>query len=213
MSGGRCAPQGPPGPPKVEKVDFYLVLRGNRRLSAGKRVLIGSLTVSCPGLPGELSGDRPLASVDRLEGCPSVNFPSKMGFFADLPREDPSFAGETHVDRVLDCLLLWSTGGALGRSSSWPVDRLEGCPSVNFRKFQLCNHTSHFPACRGANPSKRRTASSSPVCPVPHRAGTGKALVSLGFGLRIIFRTDRLSPGLLPMPEGEWKVIFLNSWT
>ena len=69
MAGGRCAPQGPPGPPKVEKLDFYLILRGNRRLSAGKRVLIRSGTVSGPGLPGELSCQRALGLFARGSGA------------------------------------------------------------------------------------------------------------------------------------------------
>ena len=169
-----------------------------------------------------------------------------MGFFADITGKWPSFCGETRVDRVLDCLLPWSTGGALGRSSSWPVDRLEGCPSVNFRKFQLCKHTfprvwaltpgllgsrcglpvssrsGHRPLCllidsRGALPSIFATGlrllpgsyGDGSVQP-PHRPASalglldldspGEGLVSLGldstelpaFGLRIIFRTDRL---------------------
>ena len=154
MSGGRCAPQGPPGPPKVEKVDFYLVLRGSGRLSRWKPMLIGSSTVSGPGLPVELSGDRPpglwidsrgaLPSILKLKGFdgrapPAVVPAAQVDFLRSRCPSTPGLVA-SELPRPRPRLPTWSPCSGPGGLVAAARERIRGLggPKSAFLSFSLC---------------------------------------------------------------------------
>ena len=71
--GGGVPPKGPRGPQRLKKWIFTWFYGEIAVFLRGSECLITSFAVSCPGLPGELSGDRPLSLwIDSRGALPSI---------------------------------------------------------------------------------------------------------------------------------------------